>query len=291
MKKTVYIQFLIIAGVIGAVLRALSMTAGLEPETGLPVRGYLPSTLLIVLCVAVLAVSVLLCRKRYKTEQPPAYETLLGNARFGIRILCVACAIAMATVGAAALVSVGSMVAEQTSEYQPFGMTALIALIVDWLMCIVSGLSMAVFAWKQDGSPATKWKGMLVTIPMFWACLDLIMTYHENSGNPVGQDYALDLLQVIAMIAAFYYIAALFFAECKPVHLALFSGLASFLTLVCCGGIIIAFGMDAVSLLNGLTAPLADLFRFLVRTFVGVYLFGQLTQLRTEPLKGEKSRP
>ena len=277
MKRSVYILFVAAAGLIGAVLRGMSIVGGMDPETGLAVSTG-PGLALIVLCIASLVIAVLLSRRCFggmKTD----YEALLGHISPKARLLCMICGAALAVTGAAALLNTGAMVAEQTSEYQPFGLVPLAAMIAQWILCIASGVTMALFARKQDGHAATARQGILIAVPMFWASLTLIMTYHENSSNPVMMDYAYELLMVIALLAAFYYIAGLFFADCKPVRVALFAGLAVILVLTCVGGLLIASVVNGLAASWTLTAPVSDLLRMAAYVFAGVYLLAELTQL------------
>lgn len=279
MKRSVYILFIIAMGVVGAVLRSLSIVGGTDPESGLPIAGNVPALALKLACAAVVVLAVVLCRNSYRMPKETSYEQLMGKMGRSARLICMVCGVAMAIVGAVALVNIGGMVAEETSEYHPFGMAALVALVAQWILCIASGVTLTLFARRQDGHAATKKQGVLVCLPMFWTCLSLIMTYHENSSNPIMQDYAYDLLLIVVMMAAFYYIAGLFFAEVRPVRIALFAGLSVFLMLTCGGGLLLAECMNGTIAGWALTAPLADWLRMAACLFASVYLFVQLTQL------------
>lgn len=284
MKRSVYILFVLIAGVIGAVLRGLSITKGLEWNTGLPVCGDLSSLLLKVLCVVVVVLAVVLSRRCY-AKQGQQYEAILGTLPSGARWICMVFGVGVVAVGVGALVCTNRIVLEQTSEYQPFGIPALIATLVQWALCIVSGLMLIGFAKRQDGREATKAQGLRAAVPMLWACLMLIMAYHENSGNPVMTDYAYELLLAIAILASFYAIACLFFAEPSARRVALFCGLAVFLTMTAVGGLLLAAIMDTTMLSLTLTAPTADLLRMAAYLMAGVYLLVQLTVI---PAKTEE---
>lgn len=281
MKRSVYILFVLIAGVIGAVLRGLSITQGLEWNTGLPVRGDLSSLLLKVLCVVVVVLAIVISRCCY-AKQGQQYEGIMGTQPSAARWICIVLGVGTVAVGVAALICTNRMVLEQTSEYQPFGVPALIAMLVQWVLCIVSGVLLIGFAKRQDGREATKAQGLRAAVPMLWACLMLIMAYHENSGNPVMTDYAYELLMAIAILASFYAIACLFFAEPSARRVALFSGLSVFLTMTVVGGLLLAAIMDATMLSLTLTAPTADLLRMTAYLLVGGYLLVQLTGISSK---------
>ena len=278
MKRSVYILFVAAAGLIGAALRGMSIVTGVDPETGLAASGNGPGLALIAVCIAATIAAVVLSRCCFGSAET-SYEAVMGTISSKARLLCTLCGAALAVIGAAALLNIGGMVAEQTSEYQPFGLVPLAALIVQWILCVVSGVTMALFSRKQDGREATAKQGILIAVPMFWASLTLIMTYHENSSNPVMMDYAYELLLVIAILAAFYYIAGLFFAACRPARIALFVGLSVILTMTCVGGLVIASVVDGLAASWTITAPLSDLFRMASYFFTGSYLLVQLTQL------------
>lgn len=284
MKRSVYILFVLLAGVIGAVLRGLSITKGLEWNTGLPVRGDLSSLLLKILCVVVVVLAIVLSRRCY-AQQGQQYEAILGTLPSAARWICMLFGVGVVAVGVGALICTNRIVLEQTSEYQPFGIPALIATLVQWALCIISGMLLVGFAKRQDGREATKAQGLRAAVPMLWACLMLIMAYHENSGNPVMTDYAYELLLAIAILASFYAIACLFFAEPSARRVALFCGLAVFLTITVVGGLLLAAIMDATMLSLTLTSPTADLLRMAAYLMAGVYLLVQLTVI---PAKTEE---
>lgn len=275
MKRSVYILFVLIAGVLGAVLRGLSITRGLEWSNGLPVRGDLSSLALKVLCVLVLVLAIVLSRSGY-AKQGQQYEAIMGTRSATARWIGVLSAVGVVLVGVGAVLCTNRMVVEQTSEYHPFGVTALIAQTVQWILCIVSGVLLVGFAKRQDGREATKAQGLRVAVPMLWACLMLVMAYHENSGNPVMSDYAYELLLAIAVLASFYAIACLFFAEASARRVALFCGLSVFLIMTVVGGLLVGAILDATMLSLTLMAPTADLLRMAAYLMTGIYLLVQL---------------
>lgn len=281
MKRSVYILFILLMGCVGAVLRGLSLVGGIEPETGLPVAGNVPALALKLVCAAVVILAAVLCRSGYGGAEA-SYERLLSKLGKNAQKLCVLCGAALAVVGVAGLCSIGSIVAAETNDHQPFGVPALAALTAQWILCAVSGLTLAWFAQRQDGHAATKRQGICISLPMFWTCLSLIMTYHENSSNPVMQDYAYDLLLVIALMAAFYFMAGTFFAQSRPVCIALFAGLSVFLTLTCAGGLLLATLWNPAVAAWTLTDARADFLRMAACVCAGLYLLVQLQQLGKE---------
>ncbi len=286
MKRSLYLLFILVAGAVGAVLRGISITQGLEWNTGLPIPGTMCSMLLKVLCVVVLVLSVVLSKLCFPTQQRQQYEGILGKLGAPARLVCILCGIGMVGTGIGALFSVNAMVLEQTSEYHPFGMAALGALLAQWVLCIVSGVLLVGFAVHQDGREATKGQGLRAAVPMLWACLMLIMAYHENSSNPVMMDYAYELLLAIAVLASFYAISGLFFAVPSARRVAVCAGMAGFLMVMVVGGLVLTAGLDAMMLTLTLTAPTADLFRMAAYLFAGIYLLAQLVSVSSQVSRG-----
>ncbi|MDO4173827.1 MAG: hypothetical protein Q4D42_03585 [Eubacteriales bacterium] len=209
MKNNLYLIWILLAGVCGAALRGMSLLFGYEAESGLPVEGYLPATLLIALTAAVVLSAVLVGRYGYSARSAWSFEQMYGGLSTPARALCMLCGVAVMAVCIIGLLYLPEQQLEQATVYGDTtmmpGTLLSIATIVLWILGIVSGLCMLLLAvWQKAGRKATRYTGMLVTIPMFWYCLDFILVYHDNSGNPVLSDYSYLLLLLIAMMTSFY---------------------------------------------------------------------------------------
>lgn len=77
-------------------------------------------------------------------------------------------------------------------------------------------------------------------MPLFWCCIDLVMLYHDNSGEPVVSAFAYQILLTVAVMASLYTMAAFLFAKPSTIRFYAASGIAVYLTAVQCLGTLIA---------------------------------------------------
>lgn len=217
-RNLMYLIFIALAGICGAVLRGVSLLHGYEPDTGLPVEGYMPSAILIVLTAAVIVLAILFSKKVFGKYDGCAYEQLFGGMNKGACAVCAAAAVGMMTNAAFALKKMPELILEQAVDtYGRLGGPSLVvsaAIGLIWILCLLSGLFLLIWTVRQvRGAEIAKLDGICVTIPMFWCCIDLVMIYHENSGNPVASEYSYALLTVIAVITMFHSIGSFLFSE------------------------------------------------------------------------------
>lgn len=240
MKKIFYLIWIVLAGMCGAVLRGMSLLHGYEADTGLPVKGYQPAMLLIVLTVVVFVTAVLIGRFAFRHCSTWSFEQMYGNMPMLFRLIGMLCGLGTAGICAWGLCSLPDQVAEQAAVlgdqiFLPSRMIV-IATSATWLLGILSGLCILLLCLRGD-KPATRLTGLCCTIPIFWCCLDLIMVYHENSGNPVLSDYTYLLLLIIAVMAAFHSMGTYLYSDqSKTTRWFAMSGIAVYFALVNAGG-------------------------------------------------------
>lgn len=237
--KSKYTALMLLAGIIGAVLRSITLLNGYEAESGLPVRGYVPAVILIVLTAAVIIAACVWSAKKFQEHKE--FEQLFGGNSGANTMIGVICGAVNIVIGLFGLLGVDDLVFEQTKDYvsNGIGIVAFIALL--WLLCLISGIMMIAFSlWQKQGQEASKKTGLYLTVPLFWCCLDLIMIYHENSGNPVISDYSYQLLLTIAVMAGFYAMAAFLFSNGSTARFVMASGVALYLSLTQGVGTLIA---------------------------------------------------
>lgn len=272
-RNWMYVLLILLAGMAGAVLRAMSLLYGYEPESGLPIDGYVPAMVLIGLTAVVFVLVLLLCRGWFRKLNGCRFEDLFGEMPGSMRAagtLFGACVLASGGFGISLL---SDEVAEQSNEFVSAGTMTTVAIVVMWTLCLLSGVMMILLLRGQrDGHPATKQMGTMITLPMFWCCMDLIMIYHENSGNPVISDYSYTLLMVIAIMTAFYSMGGFFFENSPAVRFFASSGIAVYLVLTYAGGAVLSFLMGSTPQ-NWLYA---DLIRLGAYLSVGAYLLVQM---------------
>ncbi|MDO5783942.1 MAG: hypothetical protein Q4P20_02635 [Eubacteriales bacterium] len=281
MKRNFYLIFILVAGLCGAALRCTCLLYGYEAETGLPKEGYLPAMLLVALTAIVVIVAAVLSRTWFQPCAEKSFEQLFGGMPWS-GILCLLCGIGMAVFSVQGILWLPDQLAEQylfegNEIIMPSplitGATALV-----WVLSFAAGMCVIVLSvWQRGKKPAGKRTGLLTTIPMFWCCLDLIMVYHQNSGNPVLSDYSYTLLLIIAVMTAFYSMGGFLYAAKRPAARFFASaGVAVYLALMQMGGMAVwsmleTSGMGILQLLGTGTALRMDIY-----LMTGIYLLLQL---------------
>ena len=276
--KTGYFIAALIGGLAGAVLRGLALLHGYEAQTGLPVRGYLPSVVLAGLTAFMLIGLVLFAWAVCRKDNGCAYEELFGTGSKLSGALYVLTAAGMMACSGYALTHRAQLIFEQSSSIhgewiEPNTVIAGAAIAI-WALGLLAGAALLIFGVRRiTGKAIAKADGTCLLIPMFWGCLDLIMIYHENSGNPVLSQYSYFMLMVIAVMAVFYSIAAFWFAE-KPSAVRYFaaSGIMLYLSLTHIGGIAVYHVMTAAP--DGIfgVVNLSNLLRIVAYACMTLYL-------------------
>ncbi len=278
MKQTVYIFFLLAASAAGALLRAVSLLRGYEPESGLPVAGYPPSVAVIVLTAAVIVLAVLLSRQWYPAAGQRSFEQVFGGLSGIGGVAGMLCGVLCALAGGAGLLLLPRQIMEQTNEYVSVSGPMIGIMALMWALCLVSGaVILALSLWQAKEKKATRRVGLFATVPMFWCGLDLILTYHENSGNPVTSDYSYALLLIIALMAAFYSMAGFLFSANRgnSAQFAAAAGIAVYLTAVHVLGTLASMILGGTELLT-----VGNTIRLWAYFAAGVFLLVQLLHMK-----------
>lgn len=236
-RNGLYMTLVLLAGAGGAVLRGMSLLYGYD-DAGLPVTGYLPATALAVLTAVAVVCFAVLGRVWFAKADSRSFEQLFCGMSGGVSALCMLLAVCSALLCGVGLLTLSAQVAEQNSEYVQIGMVAVAGLALVWVLGIAADVCMLLLAnGQRRRGAATKALGMFATLPMFWCCLELIMVYHENSGNPVTSDYSYLLLLIIAVMTVFYSMGGFLFSEKgSPARFFAASGIAVYLVCTHVGG-------------------------------------------------------
>ncbi|MCD8356057.1 MAG: hypothetical protein LUE11_05750 [Clostridia bacterium] len=281
MKNKMYLIWILLAGLCGTVLRGTSLLYGYEAETGLPVKEYFPATALAVLTAVVVVAAVLLGRHNNKKRRGWSFEEMFGGMPAFFRGICMLCGLGTACICGLGVYRLPDQIVEQTTTYGDQvilpGMLIVAATMIMWVLGILSGLGMFVLAVRQrKGKQATKWTGLCATIPIFWCCLDLIMVYHENSGNPVLSDYSYMLLMIIAIMTAFYSIGSfLYSAKSAAGRWFAAAGIAVYLAFVNAGGAIMWMLRSNTDLTMAKWLGTGNALRMGTAILIGIYLLVQ----------------
>lgn len=279
--KSKYTLLILLAGAVGAVLRSIALLNGYEADTGLAVRGYVPAITLIVLTAAVILAAGVWSTKKFQEHKE--FEQLFGGNSETGKAIGIVCGVVNVITGLFGLLCVNDLVFEQTKEYVSNGIGIVFFIALLWLLCLISGIMMIAFSlWQKQGQEATKKTGLYLTLPLFWCCIDLIMIYHENSGNPVISDYSYQLLLTIAVMAGFYTMAAFLFSSGSTARFMTASGIAVYLSMTQGIGTLIAHiaNGSAVVIIPGLynlaEVQLAETLRMWAYLAAAIFLLVQM---------------
>lgn len=292
-RNWMYLILIVLAGAVGAVLRGMSLLYGYEPDTGLPVSGYMPASVLAVWTVVVIVLFAILGRMCFRSADGCQFEQVFSGMGKMASILCAVAAIGMIGFSGFSIAQMPDHLLEQTVNlngsviYPSLLIVAAVAVL--WVLALCSGISLLMVAVAQfQGVAVNRWIGICFTIPMFWCCLDLIMMYHENSGNPITSEYSYALLLIIAVMTVFYSIGGFLFSpKGSTARFFASSGVMLYLACTHVGGTGIACLRSADS--GFYSEPgITDTMRLAVYGCAAVYLFAYLVHaLRRVPDMGQ----
>lgn len=229
--KRIYPWLIVLAGMIGAILRGTQLCYGYE-ESGLPKDGYwmLPALTIAVLIVCVIGSRV------YRESLP--FE-LAFSASVLQRAVGIGCGVLTGAVGVTGVLTVSEQLEEELllsyGMAQPSTMIGA-AYAFQWILCIVTGVAIVYIALGQNGTARGKGYAVCTVLPMFWAGITMIMIYHTNSGNPVRTQFIYELLLCAAVMAGFYAIAGFFYSDGKYARFMMYAGMTGYLGLTVMGG-------------------------------------------------------
>ena len=191
-----------VAGIFGFFLRWLQNLNGFD-DKGLPVADAKITTVFLAYS-AIVVIFFLLEEKLFfkKLNRSPLASEAMANPGFIIR--------ALGILVAAALI-IGSLVFMFSSDFARFpGMQRLTgALGIFAGICfpfILSGKN------EKDGG----YGSLACLVPVLFCCLWLVTAYRVQAENPIRWVYAPAILAIIALLVAFYYVAAYFYGRAKP---------------------------------------------------------------------------
>lgn len=214
----------LLGGGVGVALRRWQLSAGFEPETGLPLAGA-PANLVLPIWSALVALAlVLLCRNR---RMSPRWETAL-DAR-GKPLFLTACVLG----GFLLLGSgVGEWMALSTQGLTGNTWGARLLPLLRMALCVL-GCLCAIF-WTKDLSRRAEGARQSLSILelCLLLCVWLISDFRARAIDPVVQNYLYEVLAIVCALMAFYYLAGYSFQTGRPRRTAAFCLLGAYFSLV-----------------------------------------------------------
>lgn len=228
------------AGIFGAVLRGMNLHTGYELGTHLPIAGNIPQMLLVTLTIAIGILLLLGTRFVIAREGVDFVEVFGCQNNTGYKAIAVVLALVM---GGAGVIGLYQTVNEGLR-------TDTFMMIPLWLLTLGTMLAFIIVASAQARGSMNESHAGFTLVPMFWACIDLIITFQDNASSPFVSLYAFELLAAICLMFAFYAFAGFLYASGNPARFLLTASLAVFFCFTCVGGYLVA------ALLGGTTITL-----------------------------------
>ena len=228
-------------GLAGLALRLWELSSAFEADTGLPVSGA-PATLVLAgFSAAVLLALVLLCRGTGRGFQGSYDEAFQAAGSTPYLTMMVAAAFLMAGSGVLLLAQAGGVLSESlaASAGAGLGLSGLFQLLLSVgrelllaILALASAASLFLLGknnYKGEGKGERS--GCLLT-PAYTACVWLIVSYLDHSGDPIVLDYVYQLFAVVAAVLGSYFLAGFGYQRPKGFPAAFFSLAAMYFCLV-----------------------------------------------------------
>ena len=206
-----------VGGAIGLFIRWLQNTAIFDAETGLARANAPVSWFFVIYCVAVLITQLVLSlRLRYCRAETDYGRAFAGRSPvFPILGAVLGC-----------LTALGGLICLLGAFSSPYA----VLLFLLSLLAVFMGLAMVWLALRggKNGAAAC----LCTAVPVLFYCFWLIVSYKENSSNPVLWSYCTEILAISAQVLAWFFVAGYAFGRAKPVKTLFFCQLAAFLSIV-----------------------------------------------------------
>lgn len=228
-------------GLAGLALRLWELSSAFEADTGLPVAGALATLVLAGFSAAVLLALVLLCRGTGRGFQGSYDEAFQAAGSTPYLTVMVAAAFLMAGSGVLLLAQAGGVLSESlaASAGAGLGLSGLFQLLLSVgrelllaILALASAASLFLLGknnYKGEGKGERS--GCLLT-PAYTACVWLIVSYLDHSGDPIVLDYVYQLFAVVAAVLGSYFLAGFGYQRPKGFPAAFFSLAAMYFCLV-----------------------------------------------------------
>ena len=231
----------LLGGAAGFLLRRWELASAFEADTGLPVSGAPATLALIGLSAAVFLTLALLCRgtgrgfqgsydDAFQARNDILYLTSMVAAAFllaGAGVLLLAQAVGVLSDALAASAGVDLLLSDVLQIALSVGRELLLAVLA--LASAVSLLRLGKNNYKGEGKGERS--GCLL-VPAYTACVWLITSYLDHSGDPIVLDYVYQLFAAVASVLGCYFLAGSGFKRPKGFPAALFSLTAMYFCLV-----------------------------------------------------------
>jgi len=217
LKEYVPALLAVVLGAAGACFRAAELQYGIVGR--IYDKGFYSTAIPVIIGAIFIFAAFFAWRSRVKPQ--PEYSSLLQCSKRGFAGILIA---------ALVLVAAGSMQVVQYAQTQVFSE------LIYGLLTVFAGVSLALMGAVFAGRPESELFGVLASVPVFWGCFLLILTFLEHPAEPVIPVFACDLLACCACVITLYAISAAIIKR-KRSNLAIFGSFsATALILMALGG-------------------------------------------------------
>jgi hypothetical protein len=248
----------LLCGLAAAVLRGFQLANSFDPRTALIEPGD-PMTVSLMALSALFAVLVVAYLFARRGKQAPAKP--LGGFWFIAEF--------------AALFSL--FAASALDLYTGFA-NGRVSVICLGFLGLFAGGALLMIALSVNKLSFTSVTGFWATVPVFWACLMLIIEFWGHAGNPVRNSYVYGMLATVLCTLALYAIAGSFFRKAKPGRVLLYALSGVYFAVLTLGGALLGqwLGDPMVTLAPASMLRLAFIALHLSAAAVAV-LYGRFT--------------
>jgi len=197
--------FALLAGISGYYLRLLELRKVFDEFTGLPLRGSLITTTLIILTVGFMVIVLFYSLFiRSKKVSPQGFPNAFGTEVLAYPLVFSAVGLVWIGATAAYFLKVRSQGTIPTTD------------LIFLFLSAISALSVILFSVEVYQDPRKNTKLALSVIPAIFLCYWLIMLYKQNASNPVLLSYCYQCLAVMSSTMGFYYTAGFVYNKPSP---------------------------------------------------------------------------
>lgn len=231
-KKILLPAAALLGGGAGYALRRWQLSTGFEPDTGLAIPG-VPAAVALVVCTAVVALLALaLC---WSWKGGGECESAFAGARDNTLFVTAAVAAGVLFLAGAVLEVPGLQEAIAQAQTGENALTRAAGRILPPLRIVLGALAApCAILWGRAlfrGEAAMKENVGLLELCLL-LCVSLVSDYQKHSADPVMMNYAYEVLAMVCVLLALYYLAGYSFQSGKPRRCLFFCVMGCYFSLV-----------------------------------------------------------
>lgn len=231
MRKEILLPGLAIAGgAVGFALRRWELSTAFEPDTGLHIAGAPATWALLALSLLMTGVFLLLCTGNHYAF-PVGYDQAFRSESPLYLTVAISAGFLMGVGGILKLWDLPAALDGYTG-LAVRGVASALPMVLLSALCLVSAACILLIAKNNYRGEGKGTRSMLLLAPAYAACMWLISAYQTKAADPVVEDYIYQLLAVIAVLLALYFMSGFSFEKTKVKRTVFFSLLGIYLSVM-----------------------------------------------------------